>query len=208
MSTDDDSLTAAIPLADAAPISEILKNLGLTREELLQHASQMHHFFEGEEGAQTRAALEAVIPILQQAQSSSSSTTLEDVDTRQYTLSMPQVSSRTYDSVATPPPQPRQIHGSQSTKRPSTVHIMDDSDDSNDLSDSPSKAKARGVNSERRARAVASPSRAKPSLDEIMQMHSRQSRRVSESEDSDDSSDDSFRVSDAFFPSYDSVFDA
>lgn len=209
MPTDDDFRTA-ISSSDASPITEILKNLGMTREELMQHASQMRHFFDGENGAHARLAVDKTsVPLGQHAGPSSSSTAPDSTRESRPLKSLPRA-SRSHEVVTTPspPPPPCSSHAFQPTQRPPTVHTSDDSDDSNDTPASTSATMKQrgdcGEGDERRggARGLGvSPARPKPSLDEIMQMHSRQSRRVSESEESDDSSDESLRVSDALFGS-------
>lgn len=172
----------------------------------MQHASQMRQFFDGEEGGRSRVATEKALSSLQRTVSSSSSGASDSARAYQQAANLPRAPS-TSDRAATLSTPPRQSHRPHSIPRHSTVHTIDDSDDSNDSSMSVTKQRQGDLDERRAMRGVVSPARPKPSLDEIMQMHSRQSRRVSESDDSDDSSDESLRVSGASLLLLERVFD-
>ncbi|KAI5121886.1 hypothetical protein M0805_001091 [Coniferiporia weirii] len=183
--------TTVTALTSRSPMAQLLSTLGLTREDLLRHASQMRDFLDSEDAESARAPSEHPQSIHRQS-SETPSHSRGRASTRRLHEETAQGSTRSGDRAATPTPPPPPSSATHRLRASSHRLVAHRSEDLN-YSSKRSARKSKEDQERRRARAIASPSRPKPSLDEIMQMRSRQSLRVSESEESEDSGDESLR---------------
>lgn len=183
---------------ERSPIARLLESLGMTREDLTRHSAQMREFLLAENPGALRS-------LSQSSDKPSSSATLSStqsdaLSTLSRTISesgsQPSQSTRSSHPPKTPPPtQARSPNYQRHTSKP-PVHVSDQESESSLEKRTPRHRKEK---ERRQMHSATSPTRAKPSLDMIMQMQSNNSRRVYESEDSEDSDDELMEVRDTYF---------
>lgn len=177
---------------ERSPIARLLESLGMTREDLTRHSAQMREFLLAENPGALRS-------LSQSSDKPSSSATLSStqsdaLSTLTRTISesgsQPSQSTRSSHPPKTPPPtQARSPNYQRHTSKP-PVHVSDQESESLEKR----TPRHRKEKERRQMHSATSPTRAKPSLDMIMQMQSNNSRRVYESEESEDSDDELMEV--------------
>ena len=179
-----------------SPIGQLLQSLGLTREDLTRHSAQMREFLTTENASSLRALTqENKLPRPQSLPPNRSESPLSRTSSVARDLSR----TNSMDAPgrhATPPPASSSLpqHGGNlsfvhnpsqsSTRKPEKSHA---------------ESIRQGKTRHKRTSSFASPTRPKPNLDMIMQMRSRDSRRVQESDDSESSDESPISVRDTCF---------
>lgn len=186
-----------------SPIGQLLSKLGMTREDLSRHSVQMREFLT----AETENSLRA-IGLIQDSPHSRQDT---QPPQRFVPIAPAPAQSHSGTSVASVAQTPN----SRTSTLPPAAPYFGLQTDENHASHRPSKQRDERdkIRTSRRCKETrgrgalpsSSPARPKPSLDEIMQMRSRDSRRVPESDDSEDSEEESVSANDACFSRRDSA---
>ena len=187
--------TSSAMQGERSPIAKLLESLGMTREDLSRHSAQMREFLLTE-----NPALRALGQSSDKFASTSTFPNSTNGDRSESTRSSSEIRSQSVASTRfshppkTPPPtHSRHTHYQRHTsKQPVHTNGHDGERVAEKRTPRRRKEKAR-----RQSHSATSPSRPKPSLDMIMQMQSRNSRRVYESEESEESDDASMDVRNA-----------
>lgn len=181
--------------ANPATISGLLSSLGLTPEDLQHHADQMREFL------QTRNAPTTSSPASESSrnanQQNSETPLTTPVAARPPSAlkrpMMPLPPRRSHVRSSPPPSEPSLTRRSRSSASTSFSKYQEDAGGPVEL---PSARKSYSRHSTR-SHVASSPARPKISLDEVMKIRSQKSRRVSDSEESEESAEESLHVSDA-----------
>lgn len=184
-----------------SPITQLLNSLGMTRDDLERHTFRMRLFLDSEETrkivrAQAAGDLGDSARALSQEEMLAYIKKSASAHESSKTTKMPPPTRTSHHRSSTPSPdEAPSLRHSRSTSCISKRRSNDDVDSESSAERGATRRARASTLVRHRTRTATSPSRPKLSLDEVMQMRSKQSRRVSSSEESEESGDESLRVS-------------